>query len=184
MTLKKKVSLLDEIVVESKEKELISYGRSRPYRLSGWYFSGIANGNEVGRLFENNKGIEFLDISFHVKSSEFDSILYRVNVQEISDNEYTSINKNELVIKSQKSEGWVKIDVSKERIITNNDFLISIELLKGWRKNERTNDGKIVYSAKGSGKKETYVRFHKFMAYDKFDMVLSMRVNAYPVKIK
>lgn len=42
--------------------------------------------------------------------------------------------------------------------------------------------GAIVYSAKDSRKKETLVRMHQFMEFEKVDLVLSMRVNAYVLR--
>lgn len=182
VVLKKKTNVLDEVVIEEKKQKKISYGRSRAYRFSGWVFSGIGNGNEVGRIFRNSKNIEIVDFRFHLKTSDFDSSLYRINIQEVENEELNLINKNEIFVRSNQKKGWVNVDLSSETIITDQDFLVTVELLKGWINEKETKRGEIVYSAKESGEKETFLRPHKFSDYERIDLVISMRVNAYVLK--
>ncbi|XWN36929.1 MAG: carboxypeptidase-like regulatory domain-containing protein [Balneola sp.] len=182
IVLKKKTNVLDEVVIEEKKQKKISYGRSRAYRLSGWVFSGIGNGNEVGRIFRNSKNIEIVDFRFHLKTSDFDSSLYRINIQEVENEELNLINKNEIFVRSTQKKGWVNVDLSSEIIITDQDFLVTVELVKGWINDKETKRGEIVYSAKESGKKETFLRPHKFSDYERIDLVISMRVNAYVLR--
>mgnify|MGYP003146541410 FL=1 len=67
-------------------------------------------------------------------------------------------------------------------MIIEGDFLVSLELVEGWIDNKKNRIGAIVYSAKDSRKKETLVRMHQFMEFEKVDLVLSMRVNAYVLR--
>lgn len=179
VTLMKKRGMLKEVVIEAKKQKEISYGLSRPYWFSGWVFSGIGNGNEVGRIFRNTKNIEITKFRFHLKTSDFDSSLYRINIQELENEKLSLVNKKEIFVRSTQNKGWVHVNVSDKNIITNNDFLITIELLKGWINGKESKRGKIVYSAKNSNKDETYIRPHKFSDYEKIDLVISMHVNAY-----
>tara|TARA_R100001163_G_C5063226_1_gene200462 strand:+ start:1599 stop:2402 length:804 start_codon:yes stop_codon:yes gene_type:complete len=180
--LDKKVSALQEISVTAMKEEKISLGRLRAYNLSGWSFSGLAKGNEVGRMFSNSKKIELVDLSFHIRSSDFDSLIYRIHFYEYRSEKLDLINNNEIYLKSNTTKGWVNVDLESQKLIIEGDFLVSLELVEGWIDNKKNRIGAIVYSAKDSRKKETLVRMHQFMEFEKVDLVLSMRVNAYVLR--
>jgi len=133
-------------------------------------------------MFSNSKKIELVDLSFHIRSSDFDSLIYRIHFYEYRSEKLDLINNNEIYLKSNTTKGWVNVDLESQKLIIEGDFLVSLELVEGWIDNKKNRIGAIVYSAKDSRKKETLVRMHQFMEFEKVDLVLSMRVNAYVLR--
>lgn len=179
ITLKTKSYSTEEAIITAKKSKLVTFGRNKPGGNSGWNFSGIATGNEAGMTFKNNQGVYISEFRFHVSATNFDSLLYRINVYEIVENELTHINREDILIVSDITNGWIQINLDDHLITTDQDFAVTVEVLTGWKSGKKTNRGKVVFTGKNTLSKTMLQRSNQFMPIEHIGLKLNMTVTAY-----
>ncbi|PTB92200.1 hypothetical protein C9994_14390, partial [Marivirga lumbricoides] len=100
--------------------------------------------------------------NFHMRFNSTDSILFRINIQDIKNGlpDQTILSK-ELYMKSYKGQKWISKDFSNEKIIIDQDVIISYEVVKVWFSNKTYNN---IFFTYGKGYEEggQYMRESSF----------------------
>ena len=146
VVLEKILYSLDEIVIQPSIRNIIEFGKKKKHS-GGWAFSGIGEGFELAQFFANEKDVVLYNFMFHIRSTNFDSILFRINIY--SDNQGKlgdKINKSQIYVTSNKKD-WIVKDLSIYNIQLKNNFFISIEAIRGWGNSEELNE-EIIMSGK------------------------------------
>ncbi len=126
---------IEEILIHPAKNTIIEFGKKKMHR-NGFLFHGMGDGIELARLFTNTKNILLNKFKFCIKSTEYDSILFRLNIYSNKDGmPGDNINQSQIFIKSNQN-GWVEKDLTANDIIINQDFFISLEPIKGWRESK------------------------------------------------
>ncbi|GAA4279244.1 carboxypeptidase-like regulatory domain-containing protein [Aquimarina mytili] len=119
-------SKLDSIGYVSYDSNVVSYWKDKN-----------ALGSELGAYIKSqNRDAKLLNLRFNIEENTADSLLVRVNIYKIDNDQpgENIVNKNILHSISRKS-GEESIDLSTYDIIVNQDFIASIELVKVYGKN-------------------------------------------------
>ena len=81
-------------------------------------------------------------LNFHIASSEFDSVQFRIHLYTIkNDMPYEDLFKENVFFKTDQKEGWVKIPLSDLNLIIEENVIATIEWVKAWKQEEITGDG-------------------------------------------
>jgi hypothetical protein len=177
--LKSKIYTVASGEVKATKPKPISFGRSKANGNSGFQFSGIMSGSEVGMTFKNNQHITLSHFSFHVRAEDFDSLLYRINVYETNGNKITLLNKKEILNTSLGKEGWVFQDFASLTLTTNSDFAIGVEVIKGWINGQAISRGTIIFSGRAALRKDVFTRDHRFSPIEYLANKFSFSVHGY-----
>jgi hypothetical protein len=169
---------IDEVSVEASQIKTFFIGSKKPGKTS-WAWYNLMNGAEIGRLVKNGDKIALHDFHFHIKETNCDSILYRVKFYNI-DNELpdTITNSKEIFFISFKNYGWENIDLRKYRIIINNDFIVTLETIRGWGK----VDKKEIFLSKIQNSGVSYKRQSSWAPWLKFTGEMSYKLNVSKIK--
>lgn len=136
IVMKKKVYTLPEVVILPDNDKTYFIGSRRRGRFA-WTYSDAINGAEIGTLFNNKDTIYLRNFYFHIRNTYCDSIHYRINIYNVK-NEMpdTIINPKDIFFTSKKKRGWERINISEYGIIVNDDFIITLETIIGWCKED------------------------------------------------
>lgn len=145
---------------------------------SGWVYSGISSGNEAGMVLNNSKNVILSEFKFHINTSDFDSLMYRIHVYKIVNDKLIPLNKTEIRKTSPENTGWITIDLDDYRLATSQDFAVTAEVLKGWKEGESTNRGRIKFTGRNSFSKQMIQRSHQFVKAEMTGLKLNMAVVA------
>ncbi|GAA5020385.1 hypothetical protein GCM10011506_04960 [Marivirga lumbricoides] len=145
----------EEVVLGRKKKTKTTRGQSN----STSYGTGMAYGIRI-----NTEGLSYMlkEVNFHMRFNSTDSILFRINIQDIKNGlpDQTILSK-ELYMKSYKGQKWISKDFSNEKIIIDQDVIISYEVVKVWFSNKTYNN---IFFTYGKGYEEggQYMRESSF----------------------
>ncbi len=129
--------VLDEVFLSNKgplrqyKKEKVGHHNSGE-SVYGYWKDNIALGGELGTRIKVKKGVRRLkDFSFKVVENLSDSIRIRINIYNSQNKQPGKklVNGNILYTLKRKS-GQVRIDLEPFKILVEDDFVISLELLK------------------------------------------------------
>jgi hypothetical protein len=133
VTLEEEVYQIGEVQIKPLAKKLIEFGQRKVHKDGGFGFGGVGEGCEVANLYVNSRSTWLKDLQFHLTFSNYDSILFRINVYSVLDSlPYKTINQSPIFVKTKIKSGWIKKDLSDLDLIIDDDFVISIEPVQAW----------------------------------------------------
>ncbi|MGN8225177.1 carboxypeptidase-like regulatory domain-containing protein [Gracilimonas sp. BCB1] len=179
VTLERKVYLSNDISITAKKSDVITFGRDKSGGNSGWAYSGIATGNEIGMIYRNDKNIVLSEFKFHIRATNFDSLLYRVHVYETLNDKMIHLNKTNIQKSSATSDGWVELELSDFQLVTNQDFCITVEVLEGWKNGHISRRGSIQFTGRNTISKQMLQRSHQYIKAQKERIQLNMFVTGF-----
>ena len=105
-----------------------------------WGAGGVANGEELGRLFRVPPGRAIrIDTCFlHLRRNHGDSLLFRLNLYQLKgENPGRPLLDHDVRFQvkpgeNEAEDGWVTIPLVAEQLVLDQDFLLTIELLRNW----------------------------------------------------
>ena len=178
--MKKSTFLLKEIVIKGdKIREQLKFGRTKPTKTttgaSGIEEYGI--GQEAGTTIKNDGNhYQVMDINFHHRWNTLDSILYRINIYSLQDQQpQNSILHKELFVKAYKREKWITKQIENQTIFFDQDVFISIEIVRRWdSKNGKTQ----LFYSHGEGQRE-YKSFIRITSQGNWTTDLAIPLTLY-----
>ena len=129
--------LLKEVVIdESRISNPVKLGRFQPTKTTTGH-SGVGNfgfGGEWGiRIFNDGKVYRIKDVNFHLRFNTLDSVLFRINMYSIKENlPHESLLREEIFVKSYKRDKWITKNLESERLIIDQDIIVSFEVVQLW----------------------------------------------------
>jgi len=179
--LSEEVSILDEILVTGREvKEIAKYGRKKPSKRTRGQSNSTSYGvgTEYGiRINIENDTYFIQDINFHMRFNTTDSILFRINIYNIVDNlPHKSILKNDLYMRSYKGQKWVRKDISDQKIVIDEDVIITYEAVKVYFSDKTYNN---IFFTFGKG----YEAGLQYMKRSSFDEWQTNENDAFPIAL-
>ena len=131
--LEENVYQIGEVQIRPFRKKPIEFGQRKIHKEGGFGFGGFGEGCEVANLFLNSRSTWLKELQFHLTFSNYDSILFRINVYSILDSlPYLIINQSPIFVKTKIKNGWIKKDIGNFDLIMEDDFVISIEPVQAW----------------------------------------------------
>ncbi len=143
ITLQPNAIQLADIIIKPKSQKRLGNKIDSKAVTAG--FNSNTLGCEVGVLYyPKKKTVRIKDFNFHVAATKYDSVLYRVNVYELQADGFPGSNiLQENVIGAITKAGWVTVDLRPYNLVTNKNFVISLE----WIKNPGNGDAGLYFSA-------------------------------------
>jgi hypothetical protein len=175
VVLDEKVFSINEVKVYPSKEKLIEFGKKKVHG-GGWEFGGMGDGVELAVPYSNKSKIILQKFMFNIHSSNYDSTLFRVNIY--SNNNGVPgdiINQTPIFIKS-KTIGWNDMDLYSYKIRINNDFIISLEAIKGWKDSNECIE--VIRLSSKNGKGYTLARIASQGTWQKSDTFLDYYVVA------
>lgn len=134
--LKEDITYLKEITITSSKPILKKIGTKNSSRniVTGWGTYGT--GGERGlRIDVKNQPIRIKDLNFYIAENSFDSVLLRLHIRSIA-NKIPSIEllKENILITVSKKSGWIKVDLSNNNLIYEQDVVVTLEWVRAWGK--------------------------------------------------
>ena len=171
--LDKKLYSIDEVVILSKQNKPFFIGSKKKGNTT-WAWYNIMNGAEIGRLITNNKEVFLRNFYFHIGKTNCDSILYRLKIYNVLNQQPDSIvNKEEIFFTSKTKKGWECINLIDYGIKVDSDIIITLETIKGWNE----TDDKSVYLSKIQKKGLSYKRLFSWDSWMKFTGEMSYKLE-------
>lgn len=124
------VKISEVQIINVKSKHVI-LGNTNKSHSSVADASGLQLGNEFGTLIKvKHRGL-LEEIRFHIVSTTFDSLVFRINIYDVV-NGYpcNNILKEPIVIRPNIKTGDVMIDISDYNIFLEDDFVVCLENIK------------------------------------------------------
>lgn len=153
---------LQEVLVEDERiYEPVKLGRYQPTKITTGH-SGVGDfgfGGEWGlRINHYGQTYRITDVGFHTRFNTLDSALFRINIYNIRDSlPHESLLARELLVKSYRRDKWVTKDVSAEKLVIDQDIIVSFEVLRLWR--SRKGDNALFFThGKSDNQSKTYRR--------------------------
>jgi len=170
--LQKKIYELNEIVIHPKNIKLKHKGIKTKTKTLQTGFKNNKLGFECGLLFKNKKTAFLKKVNFNIATCTYDTIFYRLNVYTVdSIGSFVNILKKPIYIQLPKNKigDKISIDLSKENIIVNHNFLITLEHVKDLGK------GLLYFSA--SVLRKTYFRKTSQAKWETISVGISMNIE-------
>lgn len=160
--LQPKTYLLKEVTVtDSRIKNPVKLGRFKPSRTTTGH-SGAGNfgfGGEWGiRIFNSDKTSWIQAVSFHLRFNTLDSVLFRINLYSITnDLPGESLLQQPLYVKSYKGDKWITRNLEAERLLIDEDIIVSYEVVRLWY-SDRGENHLFFTHGEGYEQSKTYIR--------------------------
>jgi len=133
LLLSTKITVLREVIVKPDDNKSLVLGNTPQSRFFSFGFEINNLGNEIGSLFKIPHSIIFIDsIQLNISKCNYDSLFLRLNVYKVNGNRMDNILTEPIYLNLTKKEAkrGPVIDLSKYAIFVDDDFLISVELVK------------------------------------------------------
>ncbi|MEX0608446.1 MAG: carboxypeptidase-like regulatory domain-containing protein [Balneolaceae bacterium] len=179
IVMKKKIYTSDDVDIIALKTKKKTYGSIRIERNSGWNFSGIANGNQIGMIFKNSNNITLSNLNFHVETKGYDSLLYRVNFFEVINEKLVQVNKEDILKLHKISNNIVSLSLDKHDIDFYTNFAVTIEVLKGWQDETAVEQTEIIFIGRNSIQKRMILKSHQFAPIEYYDIILNISVDSF-----
>lgn len=131
------VTQLDEIIIRDEPLiELVKLGLPEATKTtighSGNHEWGT--GSEWGLRIPTGAGLFKLhEIGFHTRFNTVDSVLFRINIYSGTDSlPGETLLRQDIYVKSYKRDKWIIRKIEDEEIVTNEDIIVTIEILRIW----------------------------------------------------
>lgn len=169
---------IGDVIIKSSKLKEVNYGITNS---GGGHIRGKLRGFEKAYLIPiKHERILLKAVNFCI-SGKIDTIIFRINFY--NHNNYIPneriVEKNLIFKQVQDENGWTKCDLSKEELIFNSEFYLSIELLP---RLEGSNEVRSAFAAKIGGKGKQYSRDYLDMWFE--IKGLSVPINVDYVQIK
>ncbi len=124
---------LPQITVNPKDYKERRVGNelSNPNFGAGFFYNDL--GNELGTMVKIKARPAFVDqVNLHLAWCKYDTIFYRLNIYRVDDGAPVErIYSSPLIIDYRDHQGHdVFVDLSREQVVVNDDFLVSLELIR------------------------------------------------------
>lgn len=81
-------------------------------------------------------------LNFHIASSEYDSVIFRIHLYTIKDGmPDKDLLKENVFYKTSKKEGWSKVPLRDLNLIVKENVIATIEWVKAWKEEKITGEG-------------------------------------------
>jgi len=105
-----------------------------------WGAGGVANGEELGRIFRVSPGrpVRIDTCYLHLRRNHRDSLLFRLNLYQLEgNNPGRPLLDHDVRFRvrpgeNEAEDGWVTIPLATEQLVLDQDFVLTIELLRNW----------------------------------------------------
>lgn len=139
------IKILKEVLVTGKKQRTKTekFGRTKPSKRTRGQ-NGILDfgfGGEQGIRISTSQTYYLEEVSFHMRFNTVDSVLFRVNIYDIDENGLPGnslLNRN-LFVKSKKGQKWIRKRLEDERLMIDQDIIITYEVVQVWF-NEKSNN--------------------------------------------
>ncbi|MEL6943214.1 MAG: carboxypeptidase-like regulatory domain-containing protein, partial [Bacteroidota bacterium] len=87
-------------------------------------------GASIGKKFKVKKKKMYLDtVGFFIRHNNFDTIRFRINIQELKQGIPASFaHQKEIIVElTNQKNGWISVDLSPYAIVMQKDFVASVE---------------------------------------------------------
>ena len=171
--LKEKTEELKEVVVTRNKLTTRVLGNKTESRFFGGKFASKDLGSEIAIKIKIRKAPTHLNkFTFNVSYNTTDTSTFRVNVYTVKNGlpDKNVLSKN-LIKRIAKQTGKIELDLSKQNIVVNDDFFISLEWIEG-----NKNSG-VTFSS-GFVNKGTYYRKASQGLWKKYPMGVGFNVTA------
>lgn len=145
VSLEEEATLLSEIVVTAKKEKSRDekFGRTKPSKRTRGQ-NGLKEfgfGGEQGIRINALNPYFLEEVSFHMRFNTVDSALFRLNIYEINEDGLPgkSLLKQNLFVKSEKGQNWIRKQLEEERLFINQDIIITYEVVRVWFNPRSTN---------------------------------------------
>ena len=162
VALSPRIYTLREIHVEdTRIDDPVKLGRHQPTKITTGY-SGTGEfgfGGEWGiRINHDGQTYQIRDINLHTRFNTLDSVLFRFNIYSIQDNlPDTSLLSDEMFVTSHKRDRWITKDVTTERLVIDQDVIVTFEVVRLWY--SATGSNALFYThGEGYNQPDTYRR--------------------------
>ena len=144
IVLKENYDQLEEVLITKKKSfKRREIGTLRKRNMITLYSFSKGLGNEIGKLINVKKGIEYelLECKIKIANIDFKQVTIRVNFYKIKSNnqvDKSPYNNEDIIVKINK-EGDVSIPLSEYNLILDSDFLVSIEWIDFKEKKKKSS---------------------------------------------
>jgi len=136
-------------------------------------------------MFRNSEWIRLSKFQFHIKTSDFDSLLFRLNIYSEKDGmPDTIINRSAIYLKTTEKSGWIIKDLLDYTILPDKNFFASLECIYGWGSGLKTEtpSAHLILSGQHGKKHFTWNRPHRFKTWIKADILMDFFMLSEKVK--
>ncbi|NVO02887.1 MAG: carboxypeptidase-like regulatory domain-containing protein [Bacteroidetes bacterium] len=124
---------LKQVEIKPKQFKQKTLGYTTQTKMAVAGFKENKLGYELGIMMDCKKSAIIEKVNFNIADCTYDSIFFRLNIYEVDKNDnYSNILKHPIYISFSKAQvkNKITVDLTKENIITNGDFLVSLEQVK------------------------------------------------------
>lgn len=128
-----RTTLLQEIEVRPEKIEQYQLGHLPGRRSTNAGFVTNRLGHEVGTLFHNNSGAQYLDsVQLNFAICEYDSVLVRLNIYSAESDSFENILPENILLAWSKKKVLSRpvVDLTRFNLPIGKEFLVSIEIVK------------------------------------------------------
>jgi|GEM_PF-937260 len=163
VSLLQEVKILKEVVVTGKKQRIKTekFGRIKPSKMTRGQ-NGLLEfgfGGEQGIRINTSQTYYLEEVSFHMRFNTVDSVLFRINIYDICEDGLPSnslLNRN-IFVKSKKGQKWIRKRLEDERLMIDQDIIITYEVVQVWF-NEKSNNAIFLTYGKGYPEGGVYLR--------------------------
>lgn len=111
---------------------------------------------EIGQLIKlNGSKAQVTSVNLYLFDSSRDSITFRINFYELEEGIPSKrLNHKGIIQQHPLEEGWLRLDISQELIVLEEDFVVTLEFIP----DESGSDKKVYYEVKLGGSSRSYYR--------------------------
>ena len=139
VNLKSHTENLEEVIINSKELKTYTKGKDKTKTKNEVFFAipslkELNLGSEIGRKFPigSKKPSLLEEFKFFIKKNNFEKVKFRINIYSIKNNKPHKklYNENLIIELDNKYTGWTKIDLTKYKIKSKQDIIITVEWIE------------------------------------------------------
>lgn len=176
------VKILNEVMVTGKKQRIKTekFGRIKPSKTTRGQ-NGLLDfgfGGEQGIRINTSQTYYLEEVSFHMRFNTVDSILFRINIYDIDNDGLprNSLLDRNIFIKSRKGQKWIRKGLENERLIIDQDIIITYEVVQVWF-NKKSNNS--IYLTFGKGYPEGGV----YLRRSSMDKWITEEPDAFPITL-
>lgn len=176
------VKILNEVTVTGKKQRIKTekFGRVKPSKITRGQ-NGLMDfgfGGEQGIRINTSQTYYLEEVSFHMRFNTVDSILFRINIYDINNDGLprNSLLDRNIFVKSRKGQKWIRKGLENDRLIIDQDIIITYEVVQVWF-NKKSNNS--IYLTFGKGYPEGGV----YLRRSSMDKWITEEPDAFPITL-
>jgi hypothetical protein len=126
------------------ENTLVKLGRTTPSKIT----SGQSGHKTLGfdgeyglQIYNEGKKFALQEAVLHLRFNTLDSILFRINIYSVKDGlPHERLLSNEVFAKAYKKDHWVKADLSSEKLIMDQNIIVTYQVAEPWFSKKGSNE--------------------------------------------